>query len=150
MAAWVIGYGFIQAFTPKVTGSNQGIISAVKGARLWGFCLAGVSALLAAVITFGLYPTWSLLIGLSIFGVVFAMNSSIHSYLILAYTERDAVSANVGFYYMANAVGRLSGTLFSGIIYLAAGLVGCLWAAALFCGISAIVSLKFPMKSNAE
>jgi len=138
MAAWVIIYGLVQASAPKIAGTKKGLISAVKGARLWGVLLVGICLALATAVSLEFHPVYSLLIGLGIFGFIFAVNSSIHSYLILAYTESDDVSVNVGFYYMANAAGRLSGTLLSGLMYLAAGLPGCLWTAAALCAVDSI------------
>jgi len=146
MAAWVIGYGFVQASAPKIAKANAGLASAVQGARVWGFALVVICAAMAAAVAFDFHATWSLLIGLCVFGFIFAINSSIHSYLILAYTDSDQVSVNVGFYYMANAVGRLSGTLLSGIMFAVGNLPACLWTAAGLCAISAIVSLRFPQK----
>jgi MFS family permease len=119
MAAWVIGYGFVQA-------------AAAKGAQVWGFILALVSAGIAIALEFNFHPTVAVLGGLALFAVAFAVNSSIHSYLILAYTDSDKVALNVGFYYMANACGRLVGTLLSGVMYLVAGLPGCLWISTAF------------------
>jgi predicted MFS family arabinose efflux permease len=90
------------------------------------------------------HPGVAIVVGLTAFGVVFAMNSSIHSYLILAYTDADSVSLNVGFYYMANAGGRLLGTLLSGGVYLHGGMQACLWVSALFVGLSWLSSLRLP------
>jgi predicted MFS family arabinose efflux permease len=83
-------------------------------------------------------------VGLAVFGVVFAMNSSIHSYMILAYTEAEDVSLNVGFYYMANAAGRLLGTVLSGALFLVGGLQACLWSSAVLVGLAAMVSTRLP------
>ena len=82
--------------------------------------------------------------GLGLFGVVFAVNSSVHSYLILAYSDSDRVAVNVGFYYMANAAGRLVGTLVSGATYLVGGLGACLWASTLLVLMAAGLSLGLP------
>ncbi len=144
MACWVIGYGFIQAGAPKIARADRGLRSAVVAARLWGFLLVVICALIPLGLILNIDASYVLLIGLSIFGFIFAVNSSIHSYLILAYTSVEDVSLNVGFYYMANAVGRLAGTLLSGVTYLWAGLEACLWVAALLCLISALTSLRFP------
>jgi predicted MFS family arabinose efflux permease len=81
---------------------------------------------------------------LAVFGVVFAMTSSIHSYLVLAYTDVESVSLNVGFYYMANAAGRLLGTLLSGWVYLAGGMQACLWCSAALVGLSWLSSQSLP------
>jgi predicted MFS family arabinose efflux permease len=85
-----------------------------------------------------------LIIGLILFGIVFAINSAIHSYLILAYSDNDKVAMNVGFYYMANAGGRLTGTIISGWAYQTHGLEGCLWWSTIFILAAAILSLKLP------
>ncbi len=82
--------------------------------------------------------------GLIVFGVMFALNSAVHSYLILACTQSDQVALNVGFYYMANASGRLIGTLLSGVLYLYFGLVGCLWASVVFVLAAGLLSLLLP------
>jgi len=127
MAAWVIGYGFIQAIAPKLQKRDADVPAIVRGAQLWGFLLAAVSAAIALALQFNFYPTIAVLGGLAVFAVAFAVNSSVHSYLILAFTDSDKVALNVGFYYMANACGRLLGTFLSGVMYLVAGLPGCLW-----------------------
>lgn len=152
MACWVIGYGFVQAFAPKITGGKtQGantLAQSVRSAKIWIFALFGICSAMALAVSNDFHLTATLLGGLCVFGFIFAINSSIHSYLILAYTSDDEVSLNVGFYYMANACGRLLGTLLSGAMYLVAGLPGCLWTAAALTLIAAISSLKLP--STAE
>ena len=85
-----------------------------------------------------------MIVGLIMFGIVFAINSAVHSYLILAYSDFDKVSMNVGFYYMANAGGRLAGTILSGLVYQTQGLTGCLWWSAGFVLASAVLSFKLP------
>ena len=84
------------------------------------------------------------IVGLAVFGGIFALNSALHSYLILAYSDRDQVVTNVGFYYMANAGGRLLGTLLSGWIYQLQGLEGCLWWSAGMVLVAALFSLRLP------
>ena len=150
MAAWVIGYGFIQASAPKIARATTGMAAAVKAVRLWGFMLIIACAIIPLVLMLDFHPGMSLLVGLGIFGFIFAINSSVHSYLILAYTTGDDVSLNVGFYYMANAVGRLMGTLLSGVMYYWGGIQACLWTAVIMCSVSAIMSLKFPTKIEAN
>ena len=126
MACWIIVYGLVQAIAPAIT-RNHGQ-KPPNGATLthWAWGLAIVPALIAA----GLWLDWDatliLVIGLFAYGAIFAINSSVHSYLIIDYAQRDSVSADVGFYYMANAAGRLVGTLFSGLIYQQYGLSACL------------------------
>ena len=83
--------------------------------------------------------------GLLIFGAVFAVNSSLHSYLIVSYAGSDGVSLDVGFYYMANAMGRLIGTLLSGWVYQEYGLESCLWISMLFLALTAAISTKLPL-----
>ncbi|MGJ8673814.1 organoarsenical effux MFS transporter ArsJ [Rubritalea sp.] len=154
MAFWVIGYGFVQAFAPKVTGikpsqkSADSLAQCVKSAKVWIFALSGLCATMAIAVSADYHLTITLLGGLCVFGFIFAVNSSLHSYLILAYTDEDSVSLNVGFYYMANACGRLLGTLLSGTVYLLAGLPACLWAATALTFIAAISSLKLKNSAN--
>ena len=96
-----------------------------------------------------LNPAWVVVVGLIAFGVIFALNSAVHSFLILAYTDNDKVAMNVGFYYMANACGRLGGTVLSGLFYQYAGLAGCLWASAALAATTGAVSLLLPGKHPA-
>jgi len=91
--------------------------------------------------------TWIIVVGLIVFGIVFAINSAVHSYLILAYADNDKVSMNVGFYYMANAGGRLAGTLLSGLMYQFYGLSACLWVSSAFVLTAAVLSLGLPKQS---
>jgi len=127
MALWVIGYGIIQAFVPRLTTKTKDATTGARAATFWGFVLFALPALMAV----GLHlspdqATLLLIAGLLVFGLVFAINSSLHSFLIVAYSDADKVSLSVGFYYMANAVGRLLGTLLSGLVYQMAGLEACL------------------------
>jgi MFS family permease len=149
MAAWVIGYGFIQAIAPKLLKRNADVPAIVKGAQLWGFLLAIVSGAIAVALQFNFYPTVAVLGGLALFALVFAVNSAVHSYLILAYTDSDKVALNVGFYYMANACGRLVGTLLSGVMYLVGGLPACLWTSTAFVLAAAGLTLLLPVTGRA-
>ena len=142
MACWVIGYGFIQAIAPKITGRNQQQTPRGSVLTSWVTRLAVIPALIAGGLAYGLDPAMVLIIGLLIYGGVFAINSSIHSFLIVAFSKRDSVSADVGFYYMANAAGRLTGTLLSGIIYQQYGLTACLLGSAIMVIISSMLSTK--------
>ena len=90
-----------------------------------------------------------LIFGLIIFGIFFAINSSIHSYLIVSYAKEDGVSLDVGFYYMANALGRLIGTLLSGWVYQQAGLTMCLWVSTFFVALAAMLSIGLPKQAKA-
>lgn len=144
MAAWVIGYGLVQAGAPGLL-KYGGPRAALK----WGAVLALVTAALALAVQLEFQVVAVVLGGLAVFGVVFALNSAVHSYLILAYTDSDKVALNVGFYYMANAGGRLVGTLLSGLIYLGAGLPGCLWASAGFVAVAVILTAGLPREGTA-
>ncbi len=113
-------------------------------AQVLAFSLAATMALVPLGLSLGYPQEVVVLGGLGLFGVVFALSSSVHSYLVLAYSDGDKVALNVGFYYMANAGGRLVGTLLSGVLYQAAGLVGCLWASFAFAVVTAALSLLLP------
>ena len=130
MAAWVIGYGGVQALAPKfVRRSVDGQSSETRAAQWWAFVLAALPVAIAGLVEAGAAPAVSVVGGLALFGIVFAINSSVHSYLILSFSDSDKVALNVGFYYMANAGGRLVGCLFSGLSYQMWGLSGCLLTA---------------------
>ena len=143
MALWVIGYGFVQASAPTLLRKGaQG--QQQKLARHWALILLIIPAAMALALSQDVSPSIVVIAGLALFGVVFAINSALHSYLILAYADGDKVSLNVGFYYMANAGGRLIGTILSGWGYQQFGLEGCLWISALFIGLAFLLSLKLP------
>jgi hypothetical protein len=136
MAAWTILYGAVQAYAPKLLGAqNMRRTEAVSAARHWALGLSAIPAALALVTLWAAEPspvlTAIIVAGLLAFGAVFAINSSVHSYLILAFADNKRVTMDVGFYYMANAAGRLIGTLLSGISYQLGGLPLCLGIAAL-------------------
>jgi len=99
---------------------------------------------IAALLTTGADAGVVLVAGLIAFGVVFALNSAVHSYLILVYAEGDKVAMNVGFYYMANAGGRLAGTILSGALYQWQGLEACLLASAAFVLTAGLLSRSLP------
>jgi len=145
LALWVIGYGIVQASAPGlIRHGHQGQGPGGGSARLWAFILA----LCPIGIALGLHFEWPadivLVVGLILFGIVFAINSAIHSYLILAYSDHDKVAMSVGFYYMANAGGRLVGTVLSGWAYQTQGLEGCLWWSAGFVMMAALLSFALP------
>ena len=153
MALWVIGYGFVQATAPKLFLRSRDSAHKGPGGRAavcWALLLAPVPAAIAIAIELGFSPTVCLVGGLAAFGVVFAINSALHSYLILALADYDKVAMNVGFYYMANAGGRLTGTVLSGWMYQQHGLAGCLWCSALFILAAAVRSLKLPGYSTGD
>lgn len=145
LALWVVGYGIVQASAPRlVRRSHHGQGPGGGTARLWAFVLALFPAGIALALQQGWDATLVLIIGLVLFGIVFAINSAVHSYLILAYSDFDKVSMNVGFYYMANAGGRLAGTVLSGWAYQTQGLEGCLWWSAGFVLAAALLSFRLP------
>ena len=142
MAAWVIGYGLVQSLAPYLTG--RGAAPGGGAAWKWAAALAGVPLAMAWALHAGVDPAPLLVAGLALFGILFALNSSLHSYLIVAYAGRDGVSLDVGFYYMANALGRLIGTLLSGWVYQQSGLAACLAVSSLFVLLATLASLALP------
>ncbi|MBY0339313.1 MAG: organoarsenical effux MFS transporter ArsJ [Acetobacteraceae bacterium] len=146
LALWTIGYGVIQAAAPGlVRRSADGLSAEVPAARAWALALAAVPASLAAMMLGGVpRPDLFVPLGLCVFGVLFAVNSSLHSYLILAYAGSEKAAEDVGFYYAANAAGRFAGTLLSGLLYAAGGLVACLAGAALMLGACWALTLALP------
>ena len=110
----------------------------------WAIILAIVTAGIALGVQAEYAPTAVIIGGLALFAVAFAINSAVHSYLILAYTDGDKVALNVGFYYMANAGGRLAGTVLSGLVFQLHGLVGCLWVSVAFVIAAGLLSWWLP------
>jgi MFS family permease len=144
LASWVIGYGLIQTIAPKITGSAEGKIPDGTSAFRWACGLTFIPALIAVGMGSGANPELVLIGGLLIFGGVFAVNSSLHSYLIVSYADRDGLSLDVGFYYMANALGRLLGTVLSGWVFQMAGFIPCLLISSVFVALAALISLGLP------
>ncbi len=149
LALWVIGYGFVQSLAPYFTGKQRGAVPDGRTALHWALPLAAVPALMALALNADWPAAVVLVLGLGIFGAVFAINSSLHSYLILSYAKQDGVSLDVGFYYMANAMGRLLGTVLSGWIYQSQGLAACLWVSAGFLALTAFISQALPRHNKA-
>jgi MFS family permease len=143
MATWVIAYGLVQAATPKLL-KQLGKMPDGTLSRRWIVILILVTIVISTAVQAGIAPGLSVLLGLLFFGFVFAVNSAIHSYLVLAYSEADHVSLNVGFYYMANAGGRLLGTLLSGLMYQWGGFILCLAISVVFLMASWLLSLSLP------
>ncbi len=147
LAVWVIGYGAVQAAAPRFVRRRVDGPGGEPDGRtaIWlALGLAVCPAAIALALTAHVDPTIAIVGGLIPFGVAFAMNSAVHSYLILAYADNDKVAMNVGFYYMANAVGRLAGTVLSGLIYEWHGLTACLWVSAGFVLAAGLLSLLLP------
>ena len=150
MAVWVIVYGVIQTLAPKLIKKRTG------GEKPDGRIAAELAFLLTltmGAVSFCLIQGWgesmALIIGLYIFGIVFAVNSSVHSFLILDYADGDKAAINVGFYYMANAAGRLVGTLLSGVLYQMGGISACLVGSAVFLLLTSLISLRLPRHNHA-
>ncbi|MEZ9536487.1 MFS transporter [Vibrio splendidus] len=144
LAAWTIAYGFVQGIAPKITGKARGKVPDGHAALLWAGALAIVTAGIAYAVQIGWQPELVIIGGLMVFGAIFAVNSSLHSYLIVSYAKGDGVSLDVGFYYMANAMGRLIGTILSGLVFQMAGLSACLWVSFAFLAITTVISLRLP------
>lgn len=148
MTSWVIGYGFVQGIAPKITGTKNGQAPDGRHALMWALALSIMPITIALSLTYDWHSSVILLGGLMIFGVLFAINSSLHSYLIVSYASDDGVSLDVGFYYMANAMGRLIGTLLSGWLFQDYGLAVCLWVSAGFIILTSFISLGLPAASG--
>ncbi|MBA1306604.1 organoarsenical effux MFS transporter ArsJ [Pseudomonas sp. WS 5018] len=144
LACWIIGYGIVQSAAPAITGKRSGKVPDGRAACLWAASLAALPAAIAIGLATAASPQWVLIGGLMLFGVLFAVNSSLHSYLIVSYAKEDGVSLDVGFYYMSNALGRLVGTLLSGWVFQVYGLQACLWVSSLFVVLAALISLWLP------
>ena len=144
MAIWVIGYGYVQARAPKWLGADVKASHRLVGmAAPWAFALASLQLFLGGWVAVDPNPSLLLIcLGLFAFGGVFAINSSLHSYLIIAFAGAGRTSLDVGFYYMANAVGRFVGTLASGICYYYGGLAPSLLLSGLFVLVSALAARK--------
>ena len=148
MAMWIIGYGIIQASSPNILNHKQNPPSRQRAVTLAAL-LTLVPAFIATLLYLEIEPTGVLIAGLALFALIFALNSAVHSYLIVSYAKADGVSLDVGFYYMANAMGRLVGTLLSGALFQWAGmgvtgLVTCLVGSALMVLAATVMSRKLP------
>ncbi len=160
MALWVIGYGAVQASAPALIRRKnaEGHHQPDGHTATWlAFILAIFPAAIAAALYFEVSAIVAVVVGLILFGVIFALNSAVHSYLILAYTDHDKVAMNVGIYYMANACGRLAGTILSGLLYqigvrsgINGGLVWCLLASTAFVLAAALLSFGLPGRKAAQ
>lgn len=162
LALWVIGYGVVQSIAPLLTQTKAAQTQATqtkvtqskshhsapdgRSASLWALPLTIIPAAIAWALLQQWQPQLALLGGLMLFGAVFAINSSLHSYLIVSYAKEDGVSLDVGFYYMANAMGRLIGTVLSGWVYQQAGITACLFISSFLLVASLLVSLLLPRR----
>jgi MFS family permease len=147
IAVWTIGYGFVQAVAPSVVRrSPDGLSREIPEARLWGALLTIIPAVLAVLVQAHVSsnPALLVVVGLSVFGFVFAVISSLHSYLVLAYAGSKKAAEDVGFYYAANASGRLTGILLSGVLTQIGGLPACLWGSAAMLGLCLVLTFALP------
>ena len=149
LAIWVIGYGAIQACAPILLSKANSVRAAARSATIWGTLLISIPVIMAFLLQNpGATPLTAgqiVIVGIYLFGAVFALNSSIHSYLIVAFADRNQVSMDVGFYYMANAAGRFMGTFLSGLVFQLFGLSACLWVSAAL--ISLAVLFAIPLRN---
>lgn len=153
LAVWIIGYGIVQASSPGILQrlyAGKGRTPDGKTATFLALLLAAFPAGIAVALMAGADPTVVVVVGLVAFGIIFALNSAVHSYLILAYTDNDKVAMSVGFYYMANACGRLAGTVLSGLMFQLYGLVGCLWASVAFVVAAGLLAWCLPRSSGTK
>ncbi|MBS0560842.1 MAG: organoarsenical effux MFS transporter ArsJ [Proteobacteria bacterium] len=147
LAVWTIAYGGVQAAAPAmVRRSRDGLSREVPAARWWGALLTVIPAALALAIGLPGMPRPDLVLvaGLLVFGFVFAVISSLHSYLVLAYAGSEKAAEDVGFYYAANAAGRLLGILLSGLLVQLAGMPGCLWGSAVMLALCFAITALLP------
>jgi MFS family permease len=152
LAAWTIGYGLVQAMAPQIVKrSEDGLSKEVPAARLWSLMLALVPIAIATAVWLKVdHLEWWVVGGLSVFGFAFAVNSSVHSYLILAYAGSEKAAEDVGFYYAANALGRFFGTLLSGLLYQWGGLLYALIGSAVMLTLCWIATLRLPMRQTLD
>ena len=152
LALWTIGYGAVQALAPAIVRrSDDGLSAEVPAARLWSGLLAVVPIVLAALVLAKVPQLeWVVVAGLGVFGFAFAVNSSVHSYLVLAYAGSEKAAEDVGFYYAANAMGRFFGTLMSGLLYQWGGLAWSLAGSAVMLLACWLVTLALPTRVQAD
>ncbi|WP_345547786.1 organoarsenical effux MFS transporter ArsJ [Microbulbifer aestuariivivens] len=144
LALWIVGYGIVQSQAPRLTGTAPDGRSAFH----WALLLSAIPASMALLLASELPAQLTIIVGLLLFGMLFAVNSGLHSFLIVHFAREDGVSMDVGFYYMANAAGRLAGTVLSGWLFQAYGLSACLWVSALFLVVAAAISLGLPRNES--
>ncbi|MEI6898171.1 MAG: organoarsenical effux MFS transporter ArsJ [Psychromonas sp.] len=143
IAIWIIVYGGIQSIAPYFTGKRKGTTPDGKSATWWASALIITPLLVMLSLS---VSSWLVIFCLFIFGALFAINSSLHSYLIVSYAQREGVSLDIGFYYMANAMGRLIGTILSGWIFVHFGFSVCLFVSSFFILCAALISLRLPTR----
>ena len=150
LAIWTIGYGLIQGLTPLIINrSSDGISKEVMASKFWVFILTIISGILFVELFFNFLNIEKLILitaFLIIFGIVFAINSSLHSYLILAFSSSSKTTEDIGFYYAANAVGRFFGTLLSGLLYQFGSIELCLFGTFIFLVVCLFFTMYLPNK----
>lgn len=144
-ACWIIGYGLIQSLSPVIIGLKSSHLATGRIMVTWSSALTLITGLVTAAVFIEYQTSQVLVAGLMVFGAVFAVNSSLHSYLIVSYSNIERVSMDVGFYYMANAMGRLIGTVLSGLAYQLYGLTVCLLISTAFLTIATLVTCKLSL-----
>ncbi|MGA0971750.1 MAG: organoarsenical effux MFS transporter ArsJ [Ilumatobacteraceae bacterium] len=144
LAAWVIGYGIVQSSAPQLLIMTGSAGDEVGATRRWALILGVITAVIAVAVATDVGATVAIVGGLIVFGVVFAMNSALHSFLVLAYADDDEVAMDVGFYYAANAVGRFVGTLASGLLFVLGDLTAALIGSAVVVGATWLLALRLP------
>jgi len=150
IAGWIILYGFIQTIAPKLTAKRSAQVPTGRDAAIWGGILVIVPVFMALAFLNGFSAQWVVIIGLLAFAVLFAINSSLHSFLIVNMASKDGVSLDVGFYYMANACGRLLGTVLSGWMFQAYGLVACLYVSSIFIVLAVLFAAMINLDTTKE
>jgi hypothetical protein len=148
LAAWIIVYGFIQAVAPKLTGKNKTPEAVRAQLVIFGGLLALIPVGIALALTRDFSVVYVVTIGLLLFALLFAVNSALHSFLIVRFARADGASLDIGFYYMANAGGRLAGTVASGALFQVFGLGVCLWVSALLIAFASITALSLPQEET--
>ena len=148
LAAWIIIYGFIQAVAPKLTGKNKTPEAVRAQLVIFGGLLALIPVGIALALTRDFSVVYVVTIGLLLFALLFAVNSALHSFLIVRFARADGASLDIGFYYMANAGGRLAGTVASGALFQVFGLDACLWLSALMIAFASITALSLPQEET--
>jgi len=148
LAVWIILYGLVQSIAPKIVNQRRNGAPNGRTASTWAMLLVCVPILIAISLQLGWPAGATIIIGLLTFGAIFAINSALHSYLIIQYASAEEVSLDVGFYYMANAMGRLFGTILSGLLFQLYGLPACLAVSAAFVLIAALLSLNIDSTSK--
>lgn len=148
LAVWIILYGLVQSIAPKIVNQRSNGAPNGRTASTWAMLLVCVPILIAISLQLGWPAGATIIVGLLTFGAIFAINSALHSYLIIQYASAEEVSLDVGFYYMANAMGRLFGTILSGLLFQLYGLPACLAVSAAFVLIAALLSLSIDSTSQ--